>query len=399
MKRRVWIIAVTIAALLACVVLAARSAPPALPSVVVHRQTIVRHVTAEGTIEAEQATPITAPMDAQEPMKIGWIADDQIFVHQGDVLVRFDPTDFETALLSGSIDQQKASNRATHNEVDRTAGAHNLERDALQAQHELEVAQSVHLEDADIYSRYQRVESEIDRTFAVQKRDYSRSVRTIKDNVAGADAAMIGIDRHKADLRVDQAQKALNALIVTAPHDGVLVLKRDWRGDLPAAGSTVWPGTPIADMPKTGAMKAVVFVLEADAGGVTKNDRATVTIESAPETPFPASVSQMGKVAKPRFREVPVQYFEVTLKLTPPAGLTLKPGARARATITLAAQKDVIAVPRQTVFANAGEQVVYVRRNGRFVAQRVSLGTSTAGRIVVTSGLKDGDEIALRDPR
>jgi len=67
--------------------------------------------------------------------------------------------------------------------------------------------------------------------------------------------------------------------------------------------------------------------------------------------------------------------------------------------LALAAQKDVIAVPRQTVFASGGEQVVYVRRLGRFVAQRVTLGTSTAGRVVVTDGLKDGDEIALRDPR
>jgi RND family efflux transporter MFP subunit len=399
MKRRVLIVGVLVVALLGCVVFAARSSPVTVPTIVVHRENVVRHVTAEGTIEAEQATPITAPMDAQQPMKIGWIADDQIFVHQGDVLVRFDPTDFETSLRNGEMAQEKASNRATRNSVDRTAGAHNLERDAMQAEHELEMAQSIHLEDADIYSRYQRVESEIDRTYATQKRDYSRSVRTIKDNVAAADAALIGIDKRKADFSVQQAQRALNALVVTAPHDGVLVLKRDWRGDLPALGSTVWPGTPIADMPRTGAMKAVVFVLEADAGGVAKDDHATVTIESAPGTPISATVSQMSKVAKPRFREVPVQYFEVMLKLAPVKGLTLKPGARARATIALATQNNVIAVPRQTVFANAGEQVVYVRRNGRFMPQRVTLGTSTAGRIVVTNGLNDGDEIALRDPR
>ena len=397
--RRTIIIAVAAVAIIAFVVVAARSSTASIPSVVVHRETVVRHVTAEGTVEAEQATPIAAPMEARQPMKIGWIADDQTFVHKGDVVIRFDPTDFDNALRTGTIAQQKATNRATKNEVDRAAGAHNLDRDARQAQHELELAQDVRLEDTDIYSRYQRVESDIDRTFAKQKRDYSKSVRSIKDNVAGADAALIGIERRKADFSVDQAQRALNALVVTAPHDGVLVLKRDWRGELPGVGSTVWSGTPLADMPKPGGMKAVVFVLEADAGGITNGDRATVTIESAPGKPVSATVSQMSKVAKPRFREVPVQYFEVTLKLAQANGITLKPGARARATITLAAQKDVIAVPRQTVFASGGEQVVYVRRNGRFVAQRVSLGSSTAGRIVVTSGLKDGDELALRDPR
>jgi len=397
--KRVLVIAVPIAIVIALIVVTARSSTAAIPTVVAHRETVVRHVTAEGTVEAEQATPITGPTEARMPLKIGWIADDQTFVHQGDVIARFDPTDFENVLRTGTMGQQKASNRAMKNEVDRSAGAHNLERDARQAEHELEIAQDVHLEDADIYSRYQRVESEIDRTYATQKRDYSRSVRSIKDNVAGADAALIGIEKRKADYSVDQAKRALSALVVTAPHDGVLVLKRDWRGELPAVGSTIWNGTPIADMPKPGAMKAVVFVLEADAGGVTIGDHANVTIESAPDRPIPATVSQMSKVAKPRFRDVPVQYFEVTLKLAPPAGMTLKPGARARATITLAAQKDVIAVPRQTVFASGGEQVVYVRRDGRFVPRNVALGASTAGRIVVTNGLKDGDEIALRDPR
>lgn len=398
MKRAVFIV-VAAAVLVLSVVVAARSSTASIPSVVVHKQTVIRHVTAEGTVEAEQATPITAPMEGQQPMKIGWVAEDQTFVHKGDVLIRFDPTDFETSLLRGTIAQEKASNKATRNDVDRRAGSHNLDRDAAQAQHELELAQQMRLEDADIYSRYQRVETDIDRTFAQQKRDYSRAVRSIKDNVAGADAALIGIEHRKADFDVNQAKRALNALVVTAPHDGVIVLKRDWRGDLPTAGTTCWPGMPLGDMPKPGGMKAVVFVLEADAGGITNGDPAMVTVESAPGKPVSATVSQMSKVAKPRFREVPVQYFEVTLKLAQAKGITLKPGARARATITLAAQKDVIAVPRQTVFASGGEQVVYVRRNGRFVAQSVTLGSSTAGRIVVTGGLKDGDELALRDPR
>jgi len=119
--RRAIIIAVAAVAIIAFVVVAARSSTATIPSVVVHRETVVRHVTAEGTVEAEQATPIAAPMDARQPMKIGWIADDQTFVHKGDVVIRFDATDFDNALRVGTIAQQKAANRATKNEVDRAA--------------------------------------------------------------------------------------------------------------------------------------------------------------------------------------------------------------------------------------------------------------------------------------
>src|SRR4051812_6154223 len=59
----------------------------------------VRRVTAEGNLKAVKATPLTAPMDTPGAMKIAWIADDGSVVKNGDVVVRFDPTDFEQLLL------------------------------------------------------------------------------------------------------------------------------------------------------------------------------------------------------------------------------------------------------------------------------------------------------------
>ena len=394
-------ISMVVAAIIIVIVgvgIAARSST-AVPTFIVHREDLIRHVTADGTIEAEQSTPITAPIEARQPMKIGWIADDQTFVRKGDPIVRFDPTTFEAAVHNGTVAQEKATNRAAKNDADRSADARNLEGDARQAEHELQMAQSIELDDANIYSRYQRIESDIDRTYVTQKRDYSRSVRDIRDHVAGADASLIAIDRRKADLSVNEAQRALSSLIVAAPHDGVIVLRRDWRGDLPAVGSTVWSGTPLASIPKPGGMKAIVFVLEADAGGIAVGDQASITVESSPDRRLSARVMQMSRVAKPRFRDVPVQYFEVTLKITPQAGLTLKPGGSARATITLGAQKNVLAIPRQAIFNSGGQQVVYVRRRDRFLPVGVTPGSSTAGRVVVTGSLKEGDRIAMKDPR
>jgi len=119
--KRVILVVVAAGALVLSVVVAARSPTASTPSVVLYKQMVIRHVTAEGTVEAEQATPITAPMEGHQPMKIGWVAEDQTFVHKDDVVIRFDPTDFETSLLRGTIAQEKASNKATRNEVDRTA--------------------------------------------------------------------------------------------------------------------------------------------------------------------------------------------------------------------------------------------------------------------------------------
>ena len=37
-------------------------------------------------------------------------------------------------------------------------------------------------------------------------------------------------------IAIDRASKGLDALEIRAPHDGILVYKRDWRGDITRVG-------------------------------------------------------------------------------------------------------------------------------------------------------------------
>src|SRR5204862_4178147 len=124
-------------------------------------------------------------------------------------------------------------------------------------------------------------------------------------------------------LRITNAQKGLSALEVRAPYDGILVLQRDWRGEVPRVGSNVWRGMVLGEIPDLTAMKAEVFVLEADAAGLAAGKKATVRIESAPGVIYPGTITQVDKLARPRTRGVPVQYFGVTVTLdrTDPAAM------------------------------------------------------------------------------
>lgn len=369
-----------------------------IPTLTVRAENLQRHVSAEGVLEAENATPINVPSEAQGAVKIGWIAEDQSAVKKGDVLVRFDPTDFENELRKGTDERLSTENMMEKGAAEADAQTHGLERDASHAQLELEAARRFTRKDNDIYSRFERVESEIDEGLATERKRYADDVRGIRRNLAGADRDLLEISRRKAQLSVDRAEKSLRALVVTAPHDGIVVLERDWRGELPRVGATVWPGRPIAEIPALGAMKAEVYVLEADATGVAVGQKATVVVESSPLRKYTAAVTRVDKVAKPRTRGVPVQYFGVTLKLDKSDTKVMKPGARVKASVELANMKNALLVPRQAVFEVKGDRVVYVRRGGRFSAAPVTIEGSTAGRVVVTKGLKDGDVIALSDP-
>jgi multidrug efflux pump subunit AcrA (membrane-fusion protein) len=76
----------------------------------------------------------------------------------------------------------------------------------------------------------------------------------------------------------------------------------------------------------------------------------------------------------------------------------MRPGQRVQAELLLAAVEDALVVPRQAVFEVEGESVVYRRRDGGYEAVPVTLGPSGPGRVVVESGLEEGDVIALADP-
>ena len=370
----------------------------ATPVYLVTPTSFVRRVTAEGNLKAVEATPLSAPSQTSEALKIAWIADEGMLLHKDDLVVRFDPTDFDKALASGKEDRGTADNKMKHATVDSSTTRTNLLRDARQAETELTAAQHFRSDDAQIFSRYQQIESQLDESLAGEKRDHAHHVLGVREQLSRADQDLIGIEGKKADLVINNAEKGLRGLELRAPHDGILVLQRDWRGDIPRVGSTVWSGSPLGQIPDLAAMKAEVFVLEADAAGLAVGQKATITLESNPGVQYNGKITQVDKLARPRTRGVPVQYFGATVALDRTDPAVMKPGSRVLASLELDNRANAFSIPRQAIFEKQGKKLVYVRRGERFVPSEVTIGTSSPGRVVVTKGVGKGDALALTDP-
>ncbi len=126
--------------LLTLVSLACGKSQDSIATLKVEPTQFTRRVTAEGTLKAVKATPITAPHDAPQALKVSWIADDGTMLKQGDVIVRFDATDFENMLLRGNEDRTTASNKLHKAGAETSATRTNLKRYATLAETELESA-------------------------------------------------------------------------------------------------------------------------------------------------------------------------------------------------------------------------------------------------------------------
>ena len=368
-----------------------------VPTFEVKRVAFSRHITAEGNLRAVNATAISAPPMNEGPLKIAWMAPDGSAVRKGEPVVRFDPSDLEKKLKDGEADRASAEAKIEKERTQTGAALRDRDRTAGLSQAELEKTKAFQTKDPLIFSRNQIIESQIDEQLSTEKKDHASAAQKIEGSLSKSKVELLALERRKADIAIGQAKKGLASMEALAPHDGIVVFEVDWRGNLPKVGDTVWAGQRIASLPLLDEMEAEAFVLEADAGGLKPGVPATVVLESQPDAPYQAKIRLVDTLAKPRIRDVPINYFAVTLSLERTDKTHMKPGQRVRATLILD-QQEALAIPRQAVFEKEGRQVVYVRHAGRFDETKVTLGASSPGLVVVESGLEAGDRIALRDP-
>jgi len=369
-----------------------------IPTFRVEAVRFARRVTADGNLKSTKATPLSAPTDAPGQLKIAWVVPDGALVKKDEVVVRFDPTDFEAQLLAGREDHDSAGNKLYKTNSEASTTRTNLRRDAHQAGDELLAARRFKFDDAEVFSRFERVESQIDETLAGHRKEHAEGVLGVRDKLSAADRDLVSIEQRKADLKIRNAEQGLHALEIRAPYDGILVLQHDWRGDVVRVGDSLWPGSPIGEIPDLNSMKAEVFVLEADAAGLAVGEKAVLTVEGKPGSKITGKISQVDKLARPRFPRVPVQYFGATITLDHTDPALMKPGARVRAMLDVENREGAFSIPRQAIFEKQGKKLVYRKRAGGFDPVPIEIGSSSSGRVVVTKGLAKGDEIALRDP-
>ncbi|HVT57901.1 MAG TPA: HlyD family efflux transporter periplasmic adaptor subunit [Thermoanaerobaculia bacterium] len=364
------------------------------------RRDFVRWVPAEGNLRAARSTTLSVPRGSEEASRVAWVAADGSRVRSGEEVMRFDDSDLRKNLAEAESDLTSARFKSEKSAVESLAKIAQLERELRLARTEVANASRFQKKDAMVFSRQAIIESDIDQQLARERERHAAGAREIQETEGRAGTAVLAVDLRKAEFKIRRARAGLAALSLKAPHDGVLILKRDWRGNPTRIGDSVWSGQPVAEIPELAVMEAEVFVLEADAGGLASGKPARIEVESLPGSAFAARLARVDTIAKPRLRGSPVQYFGVTLRLARTDPRVMKPGQRVRAWLRLDERRQALLLPRQALFARDRGTIAYrLRADHRgFEPVAVTLGPAGLGTVVVETGLAPGDLVALRDP-
>jgi len=195
-----------------------------------------------------------------------------------------------------------------------------------------------------------------------------------------------GVNRAKARLRQAREESRAAAAMagytrITAPVSGVITSK---QADL---GSNVFPGQPLLTIEDQGSYQLELAVPESFASSVMPGTNVQVSLDTL-DKPFGARISEVVPSSDPASRTF---IAKITLAAT-----GLRSGMFGRADINLGTATNSVLVPKIAIFERGAMTFVWVAGKGNVLRMRlVKVGWSVADRVVILSGLSDGERVAV----
>jgi len=401
-KRRSLVVIVTLVAASAAVYAVAHfsARPPAVPTFQVKRGEFLDVFEIRGQLKAMKSVTITAPANAGD-LQIVKIATDGTQVRKGDVIVEFDPSKTQQDLAQdqsvlksaqADIEQVRADGRLNE-EVDMTA--------VMKAKYDVEVAR-LDASKSEVVSRIDGAEANLKLADAEQALRQAEEQLKSDTTVDGATIQDKKNASRKAEFDARRAETALSAMTLKAPSDGTISLLSIWHngGEAPfKAGERAWPGTPIAEIPDPASMRIAARVDETERGRLALSQPVTLQLDAIPDRQFTGKIERIGTIATSDFSAgwpIPRNFdLEISIDQADPR---LKPGMTVQITVIVDRVPNAIAIPAQASFLKSGQTVAYVWTGSAFEERAIQVERRSRDRILISSGLKPGDLVALKEP-
>lgn len=368
------------------------------PVIQVNSDKVLFEIHAMGELEAVKSTPITAPATSRRPQTLAWILPQFSEVKAGEVVARFDGSNFQIEVDETNFELQKLmySMLAKDREIGNNKFSFGAEAQVID--YEYDLAKQFNIDDPLLYTKIEMIEAGDNEEFLKAKAEHIGKVEDNFEQKSQTEKAVLESSKQVQVAKLEMNNASLSALEMVAPHDGLFVLEPSWDGTLPEPGKSVFPGAKLASLPDLSLMQAKVYVPEVEAIGIKEGVAVEVTLHAFSESTFSGKVSSISQTAQPKERDNPVKFFTVLVSLDISNNAKLKPGQRLDASIRVVEQEQGLVVPIQTVFREQSSTWVYVQQGDEFKQQPITTGFCSSSLCTIKTGLNDGDVIALSQP-
>ena len=389
MRRRT----IVLLALVICVALvivwgvSRKATPPEVPFARATRETIVSLISTNGKVEPIEWATARAG-------RAGIVQ--KIFVHRGQAVKEGDPlVGLDTAQMEASLADAEARVReARAQQAVLQAGGRSVELTEIdnglaRARLDLQTAQR----DADALERLEAHQAATHKE-VLDAQERVKQAQLLIQSLENRRAALVSQpDRAAAEARIHEAEAAVAIAqdnvarsVVRAPIGGIV-----YEFDL-KLGAFLQIGDLVANIGRLDRVRVKVFVDEPDLGRMGVGMPVTITWDALPGRKWTGTVDRLPtEVAPLGTRHV----GEVGCAIDNPDG-DLVPGTDVDAEIQAQVVKNALTLPREALRRQDGVSGVLVLGPDDTLQWRpIRIDVTSAGRVQVTSGLNDGDSVAM----
>ncbi|HWZ43507.1 MAG TPA: efflux RND transporter periplasmic adaptor subunit [Candidatus Saccharimonadales bacterium] len=378
---------------------------PTAPTADVVRGEFVDFVEIRGDIKAVHSVQLVAPPIGGD-LQIVKLVPTGTIVKKGDIVAQFDTSNFDRSLEQKQSELKSAQADIEHMRAEARLSQEQQATDVLQARFDVDRAR-LDVSKQEILSKIDGAETRLKLTDSEQKLKEMHQKSDSTKKSGAADVERKKQKQEKSRFDVERARNQVEVLTVRAPADGMVTIMpnfrvRNWATGTVAPdfkeGDRAWSGALIAELPDLSAVRASARVEETDRGRLKAGQDAMVRIDAIADKEFKARVAEISPLAKVDYSVWPfTKNFSIEVEILEPDS-RIRPGMSASGRIAVERVAGSILAPVESVFEKNGGLVAYVLTGSKFEERTVRVARRGRTQLLISSGLKPGDKVALKDP-
>jgi HlyD family secretion protein len=361
--------------------------------------TFLRSLRLHGTVGAVQSYGVLAPRLAGQmasTLLITKIVRNGARVHQGDILVEFDPQNQTKSVLDRQAEYDNYIQQIKKKQADQASAHVADDTDLKGAEVDLQTAR-VEMRKNEVIAMFQAEINKQNLAEAEAKLKQLKDTYTLKREAEAAELRILEIQRDRAQKAVIYAQNNIEKMTIKSPLDGLVVLSPIYKGTRqvdPQEGDEVRPGGGIMLVVNPSAMQVSARLNQVDLSQVHLDQSAEVRLDAYPDLVFPGRIDRVSAIGSPSSYSKRIRYFAAVVSIQG-SNPKLLPDLTAAVDVQLERLDHVLLIPREAVVVQEDQAMVNVLVNDRAEPRLVKTGSMNETEVVIESGLQEGMTVSL----
>ena len=196
-----------------------------------------------------------------------------------------------------------------------------------------------------------------------------------------------------AELSLQASKDMLDDATITAPTSGIITSVNIKEGDVLTGATFAAPAFRVVDPTN---LEMTGLIDEMDVADIALGQDVIITLDALPGVEVQGVVKFISDAA---LIQAGVVLYPTTVSLKAPDP-RVKDGMSATADIIVEKRPNVLVLPTTAVFRGAAGNIVYlIGSDGKSTVREVTTGLRSGRLIEITSGLQEGDVVALQAPK